>query len=79
MLANNAGMKITDLPTAELLRLIQATERSSDPDQYAAYVCFGLSYRVGLMRPFRPAAIAYDPRGPRRDCLCPPRRSPRPF
>ena len=38
MLANNAGMKITDLPTAELLRLIQATERSSDPDQYALRV-----------------------------------------
>jgi hypothetical protein len=31
-------MKITQIPTAELLRLIQASERSSDPDEYALRV-----------------------------------------
>jgi hypothetical protein len=31
-------MKITDLPTAELLRLIRASERASDPDEYALAV-----------------------------------------
>jgi hypothetical protein len=32
------SMKISDLPTAELLRLLRATEHSNDPDQYALRV-----------------------------------------
>jgi len=31
-------MKITELPTADLLRYLRATERSKDPDPYALSV-----------------------------------------
>ena len=31
-------MKISELPAAELLRLLRASERASDPDQYALSV-----------------------------------------
>lgn len=37
-MATIAAMKITDLPTAELTRLLRATEDSSDPDEYALRV-----------------------------------------
>lgn len=31
-------MKISNLPTADLLRLLRASERASDPDEYALSV-----------------------------------------
>jgi hypothetical protein len=31
-------MKISDLPSAELLRLLRVSERASDPDEYALSV-----------------------------------------
>jgi hypothetical protein len=31
-------MRISDLPTAELLRLLRASERAADPDEYALSV-----------------------------------------
>jgi hypothetical protein len=31
-------MKVSDLPTAKLLRLLRASERASDPDEYALSV-----------------------------------------
>jgi hypothetical protein len=58
VLANNAGMKITDLPTAELLRVIRATECSSDPDHYALRVLHAeLSRRLGVPVPAIDTAI----------------------
>ncbi len=61
MLANNAGMKITDVVTTELLRLIRATECSSDPDEYALRVL-----RAELSRRLDAAAVNGD--------NCPPQR-----
>jgi len=61
VLANNAGMKITDVATAELLRLIRASESSADPDEYALRVL-----RAELSRRLDAAIVNGDHRPPQR-------------